>query len=230
MDDRTLADAKRLWDYHRLGLPTGEADVILGLGSYDGAVAAYAADLLLAGKGQWLAFTGGITRRRDLLKSPWTRTEAEEFRDIALSRGAPAERIILEPASTNTGENFRLTVARLDELGIACSSMIVVTKPYMERRARATAKIHLGDIRFALTSEPCSFEDYCLRRHDPVIIINLMVGDFQRIALYPAMGFQTLEEIPDEIDAAYRRLVAAGFDRHLIAADTGHKAAAGNRL
>jgi len=216
MDDHILADAKRLWDYHRLGQPVGEADVIIGLGSYDGAVAEHGADLLIAGLGRWLVFSGGITRRRDLLKSPWTRTEAEEFRDIAVRRGAPAERILLEPRSTNTGENFRFCVARLAELGIAYASMIVVTKPYMERRARATARLHLGAVDFTMTSQPCSFEDYCLKRYDPELIINLMVGDFQRIALYPAMGFQAREEIPADVDAAFRRLVAAGFDRHLV--------------
>jgi hypothetical protein len=45
---------------------------------------------------------------------------------------------------------------------------------------------------------------------------HLMVGDFQRIALYPAMGFRAPEDIPDDVYAAFRRLVAAGFDRHLI--------------
>jgi uncharacterized SAM-binding protein YcdF (DUF218 family) len=218
MNDQVLADAKRLWDYHRLGQPVGTADVILGLGSYDGAVAQRGADLLIAGAGQWLVFSGGITRRRDLLKSPWTRTEAEEFRDIAIRRGAPGERILLEPASTNTGENFLFSMALLAELGITCASMIVVTKPYMERRARATGRVHLGAVDFTMTSEPCSFEDYCLERYDPELIINLMVGDFQRIALYPAMGFQALEEIPAAVDAAFRRLVAAGFDRHLLPA------------
>jgi uncharacterized SAM-binding protein YcdF (DUF218 family) len=219
MNDQILADAKRLWDYHLLGQPVGKADVILGLGSYDGAVAEHAADLLIAGLGRVIVFSGGITRRRDLLKSPWTRSEAEEFRDIAIRRGAPAERILLEPRSTNTGENFRFSVALLAELGIACSSMIVVCKPYMERRARATGRMYLGALAFTMTSQPSSFEDYCLMRYDPELIINLMVGDFQRIVLYPAMGYQAPEEIPAEVNEAYRRLVAAGFDRHLILAE-----------
>ncbi|HXQ42708.1 MAG TPA: YdcF family protein [Candidatus Udaeobacter sp.] len=218
MNDQVLADAKRLWDYHRLGQPVGEADVILGLGSYDGAVAEHAADLLIAGQGRVIVFSGGITRRRDLLKSPWTRSEAEEFRDIAIRRGAPADRILLEPRSTNTGENFQFSTALLAESGTACSSMIVVSKPYMERRARATGRMHLGALAFTMTSQPCSFKDYCLKRYDPELIINLMVGDFQRIALYPAMGYQAPEEIPAEVNEAFRRLVAAGFDRHLILA------------
>jgi len=219
MNDQILADAKRLWDYHRLGQPVGQADVILGLGSYDGAVAEHAADLLIGGLGRVIVFSGGITRRRDLLKSPWTRSEAEEFRDIAIRRGAPADRILLEPRSTNTGENFRFSAALLAESGVACSSMIVVSKPYMERRARATGRMYLGALAFTMTSQPCSFEDYCFKRYDPELIINLMVGDFQRIALYPAKGYQAPEEIPAEVNEAFGRLVAAGFNQHLIPAE-----------
>ena len=71
--------------------------------------------------------------------------------------------------------------------------------------------MHLQEVEFATTSQPCSFEDYCLKRYDPELIINLMVGDFQRIALYPAMGFQAEEQIPDEVNGAFERLVAAAF-------------------
>ncbi len=216
MDEHIVRDARRLWDYHCLGEAVGNAEVILGLGSYDGAVAEHAASLLLDGKARWIVFSGGITRRRDLLKSQWTKTEAEEFREIAIRCGAPAHKIILEPAATNTGENFRLSHAKLAELGMAQASLIVITKPYMERRARATGRVHLDAGRFVMTSAPTSFEDYCFRRHDPALVFNLMVGDLQRIQLYPALGFQTAEEIPEEVTVAFHRLVAAGFDKHLI--------------
>lgn len=215
LSEQNLADAKSLWDYHCLGEPVGDADVILGLGSYDGGVAEHAADLLLAGKGRWILFSGGSPKRDDLLKSPWPRPEAVEFRDIAIRRGAPEARILMEPLSTNTGDNFRFSMARLAELGIAYERLLVVAKPYMERRGRATGRRYLDGVPFTMTSAPVDFEDY-LARFDPVKVINLMVGDFQRIKLYPAQGFQAAEEIPAEVDAAATRLIAAGFDRHLL--------------
>jgi hypothetical protein len=43
-----------------------------------------------------------------------------------------------------------------------------------------------------------------------------MVGDLQRIRLYPEKGYQIFQEIPDDVWAAYEELVAAGYDRHLI--------------
>jgi hypothetical protein len=43
-----------------------------------------------------------------------------------------------------------------------------------------------------------------------------MVGDLQRIKIYPAKGFQVPQEIPDEVWKAYERLVEMGFDKHLV--------------
>jgi hypothetical protein len=48
-------------------------------------------------------------------------------------------------------------------------------------------------------------------------VINAMVGDLQRIRLYPAKGFQIPQEIPEDVWAAFEKLVAWGFDKHLVA-------------
>ena len=42
-----------------------------------------------------------------------------------------------------------------------------------------------------------------------------MVGDLQRIRLYPDKGFQIHQEIPDDVWKAYEELVEAGFDKYL---------------
>ncbi len=47
-------------------------------------------------------------------------------------------------------------------------------------------------------------------------IINVMLGDLQRIKLYPAKGFQIEQHIPDEVWSAFEKLVQMGFDKHLI--------------
>jgi uncharacterized SAM-binding protein YcdF (DUF218 family) len=223
-----MADAKVLWDYHRLGMPYDSADIILGLGSFDAAVAEHAADLFLAGRAKWLMFTGGLVNRQDLLKPPWPAPEAQIFQQIALTRGVPAGAILTESRSENTGDNFRFSLALLRERALPIETMIIVTKPYVERRARATAMKELGSIRFAVTSAPCSFEEYCFQRFDPARIINLMVGDLQRIAVYPAFGFQASEAIPDNVSRAHDRLIAAGYTRHLLREATG--AAVSRRL
>ena len=46
-------------------------------------------------------------------------------------------------------------------------------------------------------------------------VISIMVGDLQRIKLYPEKGFQIPQSIPTEVWAAYESLVEAGYNRHL---------------
>jgi hypothetical protein len=43
-----------------------------------------------------------------------------------------------------------------------------------------------------------------------------MVGDLQRIKLYPTFGYQIAQEIPDEVWSAFEGLVRAGYDKYLI--------------
>jgi hypothetical protein len=47
------------------------------------------------------------------------------------------------------------------------------------------------------------------------MLINEMVGDLQRILDYPAKGFAVAQPMPDDVMAAWRLLVAEGYDRHL---------------
>ena len=76
---------------------------------------------------------GGLT------SGMWTRSEAEIFADVAVGRGVPRERILIERRSTNTGENVDFSRQLLAERGIPVSRAIAVQKPYMERRTLATS-------------------------------------------------------------------------------------------
>jgi uncharacterized SAM-binding protein YcdF (DUF218 family) len=216
LDDAVLSDAKVLWDYHRIGEQPTKADVILGLGSYDISVAEYAAKLFLNGMASWLAFAGGMVPRSDLLQTPWQRAEAEVFAAVAKEMGVPERKLVLEPRSLNTGQNFLFTLETLRERRILCNTLLVVTKPNMERRARATAAAHVpNSILVNVVSPPIDFNQY-VRGIDAMKLINLMVGDLQRITVYPRLGFQVYEEVPPEVDACFHRLVRAGFTDHLV--------------
>lgn len=43
-----------------------------------------------------------------------------------------------------------------------------------------------------------------------------MLGDLQRIKVYPAKGFQIEQHIPDEVWQSYEKLVNSGFDSHIM--------------
>jgi uncharacterized SAM-binding protein YcdF (DUF218 family) len=128
----------------------------------------------------------------------------------------PEEALITEPASTNTGENIVFSRRRLEELGLQPQSVMLVQKPYMERRAYATFRKFWPEIDPIVSSPPISFADYPTPQLPRDLVINLMIGDLQRIRHYPARGFQIEQEIPESIWQAAAELIARGYDRHLI--------------
>lgn len=209
--------ALKLWRYHRLNQPIERADAILVLCSYDTSVAERGAQLFLEGFAPLLVFSGGLGA---ITRNLWSEPEAELFARVARGMGVPGERIVVETRSTNTGENVQFTRKLLAERGLDPESFILVQKPYMERRALATFKRYWPEKRAAVTSPQFSFEEYLKNHSNGALtedeIISIMVGDLQRIKLYPERGFQIPQEIPDEVWAAYEELIAAGYDKHLI--------------
>jgi len=207
--------AKIIWDYHHLNHALHNADAILVLGSLDTRVAERGAQLFLAGYSKHLLFSGGVGA---LTKGKFPKSEAEHFADVAISMGVPKDVILLEPDSTNTGENIRLSYELLRAHKAPLASVIVVQKPYMERRTFATFRKQWPDASTELmvTSPQISYQDYPNAANPKDLVINVMVGDLQRIKEYPRLGFQIEQPIPAEVWAAYEQLVAMGFDKHLI--------------
>ena len=71
-----------------------------------------------------------------------------------------------------------------------------------------------------VTSPQISFEDYLRNYANSALtaadVIGIMVGDLQRIRLYPARGFQIEQDVPADVVAAFDELVSAGFTKYLI--------------
>jgi uncharacterized SAM-binding protein YcdF (DUF218 family) len=184
--------------------------------------------------------------------------------------GVPRSAILLETKATNTGDNtlFSRQLLQDEGLDIVCfwlpsrssisdtsqKRVIVVQKPYMERRTYATVKKRWPEVELMVTSPRLSFDTYfqvtvslfaCLifiaftrfmlfrffrLKHmqfsisacvwqDPVFReegIALMVGDLQRIKIYPSKGFQIEQSIPPGVWAAYERLVQLGYTKYVI--------------
>ena len=220
MNDRVRALAQTLWHYHQLNHEVTRADVILVLCSYDLAVAERGAELFLAGRAPILIFSGGLGA---ITRHFWTEPEADQFAAIAVRMGVPREKILIENRSTNTGENVLFTRQLLAEQGLDPQTFILVQKPYMERRCYATFVKMWPEKDAVVTSPRVSFEDYLSRYSNPALsadeVISIMVGDLQRIRLYPSMGFQIEQDIPGKVWDAFQQLVDAGYDTHLMAVD-----------
>jgi uncharacterized SAM-binding protein YcdF (DUF218 family) len=217
MTDRIRALAETIWQYHQLNHEVTAADAILVLCSYDLAVAERGAQLFLDRLAPILIFSGGLGA---ITKHFWKEPEADQFAAIAVGMGVPVEKILIENRSTNTGENVQYTRQLLAEKGLDPQTFILVQKPYMERRAYATFRKMWPGKAVVVTSPRVSFDEYLARYSNPALsadeVIGIMVGDLQRIRLYPAMGFQIEQEIPDEVWSAFKELVAAGYGQHLI--------------
>ena len=213
--------AKKIWDYMILDQQPVKSDVILVLGSIDEHVAEYGARLLIDGYGDCLMISGGSAHQDDLLATSWKEpTEAEHFKTIAIRDGVPEDKILLETKATNTGENAKFSHLLLQEKNLNPTSIIVVQKPYMERRTYATFKKQWPDsnTKIQVTSSPFAYEDY-FEANDSTpkeTIINIMVGDLQRIKEYPRLGFQIEQEIPTDVWSAYEFLTSKGYTQHLI--------------
>ena len=220
--DEITADAELIYNYHRLSPsspPLARVDAIFCLCSLDTRVAARAAELYLADYAPLLIFSGGSGK---LTMDRFAIPEANLFATIAQGMGVPAEDIVMEPRSTNTGENVRFTheLLRARGDGTLPKSFILVQKPYMERRTYATfckqwPGADAGEVQFSVTSPQLPFGEYPDKENPRDLVINIMVGDLVRIKEYPAKGFQIEQEIPAEVWEAKDRLVAAGYDQHL---------------
>lgn len=212
LDPRAYALARTIWDYHLLHHELVKSDAILVLCSHDTGVAARGAQLWLDGWAPLLIFSGGlgtITRRL------WQEPEADQFARIAVTMGVPADRILIENRSTNTGENVHFTRSLLEANGLDPAAFILVQKPYMERRSYATFRKVWPEKDVIVTSPQVSFDDYLDRYSNAAIaprdVVGIMAGDLQRIRSYPAKGFQIEQHIPDEVWAAFEELVSLGY-------------------
>ena len=217
MDERLRPQVERIWSYHHMNHQLARADVIVVLCSHDTIVAERGAELYLDGWAPLVVFSGGLGA---ITRNLWTDPEADRFARIAAGMGVPQDRILIENRSTNTGENVQFTRDLLADRGIDPATLILVQKPYMERRTYATFNKVWPGKSVRVTSPQLSMDDYLARYSNNALsaddVISIMVGDLQRIREYPARGFQIAQEIPEEVWQAYEELVRAGYDRHLI--------------
>lgn len=178
---QNVAEAvQTVWQYHHMGhdLPK-KADGVMCLCSSDLNVAVHAAKIFLSGDYGWLLFSGGIGTGSHSGKNMlgWEQPEALVFRDAAIKAGVPDHAIHTEDASTNTGDNVRLSRALILEKGLAHESIVVVQKPFMERRAFATFKKVWPEPDISISSVGSSWDEYVENCElDQEMVVNIMVS------------------------------------------------------
>ncbi|MFD6068766.1 YdcF family protein [Amycolatopsis lurida] len=211
LPDDLRADVQTLWDYHDMRHELRPADVGIGLGSHDLGVATYAAELFHAGMFPLVVFTGA---NAPTTIERFPRGEAVHYREHALELGVPDDAILVEPEARNTGDNIALTrrLLKAREVG----SVVLISRPYQQRRAYATCKKLWPEVDVICASRPLPLDDYVESIGDVDRVITMLVGDTQRITVYAERGFAIQQEIPSRVADAYDRLVQAGFSKRLL--------------
>lgn len=213
LPEELRADVETLWRYHHTHHELRPADVGIGLGSHDLGVATYTAELYHQRMFPLIVFTGA---NAPTTVDRFPRGEAVHFREHALELGVPDDAILIETEAGNTGENITLTRQLLDERDIEVDSVVLVSRPYQQRRAHATGKKLWPGVDITCAARPLSLDEYLHSIGDVDRVITMLVGDTQRITAYADMGYAIPQEIPANVEQAYTRLVHEGFTARLI--------------
>lgn len=216
MEQRAYDSLQVIWDYMHLNMEPGPANCIVGFGNYNVNIALRAAELYRAGYAPRILFTGGLGRNT---AGMWTGSEAERFAAAAMAAGVPEQDVIVEDRSTNTAENITFTRDKLAALGLSAKRLLGVHQPFMERRIWAAMRVYWPEAEFTVTSPQVDIRQYLrdavAQGLEEKAAVDVIVGDFQRMELYAKKGWQVPQDIPETAWAAFRELVALGYDGQL---------------
>jgi hypothetical protein len=209
------SDALLLWDYLQMHHEPRPCSVAIALGSHDLGVAGTAADMYHRGFAPLIVMTGATSRTTEA-KMP--RGEAAHYRERALELGVPDSAILVEPRARNTGENITFSRELLQAAGVDVTSVLLISKPYEERRSYATARKLWPSVELVCTSASLTFDDYVTALQDERLVIDMMVGALQRILIYPARNLILAQDPTSAVVKAYRDLRLEGYTSRLASA------------
>lgn len=207
------ADVETLWEYHDMHHKPRPCDVGIGLGSHDLGVAIVAVELFHRGLFPYIVFTGA---NAPTTIERFPRGEAVHYREYAVEHGVPGSSVLVDSQATNTAENLENSRALLEKQGIDVGSVLLMSRPYQQRRAYATCRKMWPEVEVQCTSHPLSLDDYVASIGDAKKVIDMLVGDTQRIDVYAERGFAVPQEMPASVRAAFERLVGAGYTSRLV--------------
>ncbi|MBB5912939.1 uncharacterized SAM-binding protein YcdF (DUF218 family) [Nocardia transvalensis] len=215
LPDGLRADVEVLWEFNQMHHAVRRVDVVIGLGSHDLGVATYAAELYHQGISPLIVFSGA---NAPTTVDRFPNGEAQHYRDHAVGLGVPDRAILVESEATNTRENIEFSrdlLDRCDRLG-SIKSVMLISRPYQQRRSYATCRKWWPEVDLVCGSLPLPLDAYLDSIGDVRRVIDMLVGDTQRIRLYGHKGWAIVQDVPVQVWNACTRLVAAGFTSRLV--------------
>jgi hypothetical protein len=212
LTEQGFADAKTLWDFHHLHHEPRPTDVGIGLGSHDLGVATHTANLYHQGMFPLIVFTGA---NAPTTIDRFPRGEAVHYREHALALGVPNDAIIIEPNARSTVDNIELSRQLLAERGHRVDSVTLISRPYQQRRAYNICRKLWPSVNVTCSVQPIDLRDYLDQIGDTDLVINTIVADTQRATLDHASTNAIDDDVLTAVEAAYGRLVEAGYSRRV---------------
>ena len=208
---------EEIWNYMKLDMKTEKADLIIGCGCLNLEIPVKCADLLKENYAQNILFSGGLGK---LTTDKFQKTEAEIFKDIAIEKGIEPRKIYLEKESTNTGDNFSFSLKIIEKYKIKSDKIIIVHNNLSQRRTLSAAKARIKNKEISVTSPNKTFSQFIERlnsitEEEQYNIISVIVGDIQRLIIFPQLGWQTENEVPETIIADYYKLKNLGYNKYI---------------
>lgn len=206
-----------VWNYMHVGDSLEKADLIIGCGCTNLEIPIKCAELVKSGYADKILFTGGLGKYS---KDSFAKPEAEIYRDIAVEQGINPDSIYLETESTNTGDNFRYSLKIISEHNLNIDSIILVHTSIAERRTLYAAEIFLPNSKLSVTSSIADFDAFwqslLANPSKTFNTISCLLGDVQRIIVYPQFGWQKEHEVPQDVIQAYYYLKNLGYDKEIL--------------
>lgn len=230
MNQSLLNLVEKIWYYLNMHQKINKADIALVCGGHDIGVARKAAQLYKDGYVRLILASGGIIRKiytenRDVVQA----LEADIIGSIIKKEGVPVNSILYEKQSKNTGENLDFSLNILKKNNYKINRIILIQKPYAERRLWCLAKKRWPEMEITVTSENITMHDYFRTGIPEKKIISMMVGEVQRLMYSPLFGWIDSIEIPADIIEAYSNLCRLGYTERLMSDEVISQCLAGTQ-
>lgn len=218
LENEIIQALKNIWDYMKIDMKIEKSDIIIGCGCLNLDIPVKCSELLKENYADKIIFTGGLGKLTDKV---FKETEAEIFKKIAMENGIEENKIYLENKSTNTGDNFRFSLKLIKKNNIKAEKIIIVHNNLSQRRTLNTAKAILKNKKIFITSPYKTFEQFInslYNKTDENVhdIISVIVGDIQRIIIFPQLGWQVEDIVPENIINSYYLLKNKGYNKFIF--------------
>ncbi|GEL27082.1 hypothetical protein PSU4_60360 [Pseudonocardia sulfidoxydans NBRC 16205] len=94
--------------------------------------------------------------------------------------------------------------------------MTLVSRPYRQRRARATCRKLWPEVDVVAAGAPDQLREYIVSIGDERRVISMLVGDTHRIDVYAQRGFAAPVPMPADARDAMALLIDRGYTDRLI--------------